>query len=355
MGNGENKKTLNNQHDKGYKYLLSHKKVFIQLLRSFVKKDWVNEIDESSVMRINKSFILQDFKNKEADLIYRAKLKDKDVFFYILMELQSKVDFQMPYRLLLYIIEVWREILRDIPLKEQKRKDFKLPAIIPIVLYNGINKWTAFLSFKETIDSYQLFGENIIDFKYILIDVNRYNEEELLQLSNLISSIFLLDRKIDKEELTEKLGKLADVLKDISEEEFIILRNWLFSVVSRFLPEDKEKEIKEILVQSEGVEEMISNLERSLREEFRKTRREGLKEGLKKGKLEGLKIGKMEGRMEGKIEGIRMVVFEQLKEKFTDIPAEYLEGIAKLDDKTLLQLAKDILKIEKLEELKKYI
>jgi len=74
MGNGENKKTLNNQHDKGYKYLLSHKKVFIQLLRSFVKKDWVNEIDESSVMRINKSFILQDFKNKEADLIYRAKL-----------------------------------------------------------------------------------------------------------------------------------------------------------------------------------------------------------------------------------------------------------------------------------------
>jgi len=261
----------------------------------------------------------------------------------------------MPYRLLLYIIEVWREILKDTSLNQQKRKDYKLPAIIPIVLYNGVNRWTASLSFKETIDSYQLFGENIIDFKYILIDVNRYNEEELLQLSNLISSIFLLDRKIDKEELTEKLGKLADVLKDISEEEFIILRNWLFSVVSRFLPEDKEKEIKEILVQSEGVEEMISNLERSLREEFRKTRREGLKEGLKKGKLEGLKIGKMEGRMEGKIEGIRMVVFEQLKEKFTDIPAEYLEGIAKLDDKTLLQLAKDILKIEKLEELKKYI
>ncbi|AAM23915.1 hypothetical protein TTE0647 [Caldanaerobacter subterraneus subsp. tengcongensis MB4] len=60
--------------------MLSHKKVFIELLRSFVKKDWVNEIDESSLIRINKSFILQDFKNKEADLIYRAKLKDKDVF-----------------------------------------------------------------------------------------------------------------------------------------------------------------------------------------------------------------------------------------------------------------------------------
>lgn len=351
MKNNENGDFLNAPHDKGYKYLLSHKKVFIELLRSFVKKDWVNEIDESSLIRINKSFILQDFKNKEADLIYRAKLKDKDVFFYILMEFQSKVDFQMPYRLLLYIVEVWREILGDIPIEEQKRKDFKLPAVIPIVLYNGVNRWTASLNFKEIVDSYQLFGENLIDFRYILIDVNRYDEEELLQLSNLISSIFLLDRRIDKEELIEKLRKVADTLKNISEEEFIILRNWLFSVVSRFLPKDKGKEVKEILMQSEGVKEMISNLERSLREEFRKTRREALQEGLKKGKLEGLKIGKIEG----KIEGIRMVVFEQLREKFRDIPIEYIEGIAKLDDKTLLQLAKDILKMEKLEELKKYI
>ena len=29
---------LNNKHDKGYKYLLSVKKVFVQLLRSFVKQ-----------------------------------------------------------------------------------------------------------------------------------------------------------------------------------------------------------------------------------------------------------------------------------------------------------------------------
>ncbi|SHF32053.1 hypothetical protein SAMN02745195_02358 [Thermoanaerobacter uzonensis DSM 18761] len=50
-----------------------------------------------------------------------------------------------------------------------------------------------------------------------------------------------------------------------------------------------------------------------------------------------------------------MVLLEQLKEKFKDIPFGYINGLEKLDDKALLALARDILKIEKLDDLKKYI
>jgi len=76
-----------NRHDKGYKHLLSTKRVFMQLLRSFVNKSWVNSIDEESIVNIDKSFILQDFKEKEADLVYKVKVDGKEVFFYILMKL----------------------------------------------------------------------------------------------------------------------------------------------------------------------------------------------------------------------------------------------------------------------------
>ncbi|HBN83209.1 MAG TPA: hypothetical protein DDZ89_05140, partial [Clostridiales bacterium] len=54
----ENYEVLNNRHDTGYKYLLSVKRVFVQLLRSFVRQSWVNNIDEDNVENINKSFIL---------------------------------------------------------------------------------------------------------------------------------------------------------------------------------------------------------------------------------------------------------------------------------------------------------
>jgi hypothetical protein len=53
------------------------------------------------------------------------------------MELQSTVDFHMPFRLLLYMVEIWRGILKDTKPGDEKTKKFKLPAIVPIILYNG--------------------------------------------------------------------------------------------------------------------------------------------------------------------------------------------------------------------------
>nr|WP_276326132.1 Rpn family recombination-promoting nuclease/putative transposase [Pseudobacteroides cellulosolvens] len=45
---------------------------------------------------MNKSYVLQDFKEKESDIVYRLKIKDRDIIFYCLLELQSSVDYQMP-------------------------------------------------------------------------------------------------------------------------------------------------------------------------------------------------------------------------------------------------------------------
>ncbi|NLP20174.1 MAG: Rpn family recombination-promoting nuclease/putative transposase [Bacteroidales bacterium] len=86
---------LHNAHDKGYKYILSIKRLFVQLLKSFVDQGWVDKIEPEDVELVDKSFILPDFKNKEADLVYKVKMDGTNVYFYLL-ELQSSVDYQMP-------------------------------------------------------------------------------------------------------------------------------------------------------------------------------------------------------------------------------------------------------------------
>jgi hypothetical protein len=48
-------------------------------------------------------------------------------------------------------------------------------------------------------------------------------------------------------------------------------------------------------------------------------------------------------------------LIELLREKFTNVPSEYIYELKKLDDKTLLLIAKDIFKMEKIDDLKKYI
>jgi hypothetical protein len=43
----------------------------------------------------------------------------------------------MPVRLLVYMVCLWIDLLKNIPLEVRSRQDFRLPAIIPLVLYNG--------------------------------------------------------------------------------------------------------------------------------------------------------------------------------------------------------------------------
>jgi len=237
---------INKEHDLGYKHLLTHKKTFIQLLRSFVKEDWVKEIDESQVMLINKSYVLQDFKEKESDIVYRLKIKDRNVIFYCLLELQSSVDYQMPLRLLFYMIEIWRDILKNTENHETERKGFKLPCIVPIVLYNGVNNWTVCRSFREMLDGNEIFSNYILDFNYILFDVNRYEEEDLLGFANLISGVFLLDQKIDSEQLKDRLVKMIEILGDLSEEEFGLFKGWLKWILKPRISEELRFKIDDI-------------------------------------------------------------------------------------------------------------
>ena len=100
-------------HDKGYKLLLSNKQTFISLLKSFVHEDWVNTIKETDLVRVEKSYISQDFSKREADIVYQLRTESDDIIFYCLLELQSEVDYLMPFRLLIYMTEIWRDSFKN--------------------------------------------------------------------------------------------------------------------------------------------------------------------------------------------------------------------------------------------------
>ena len=283
MPENEDKKQ-HHPHDKGYRQLLASKKTFLQLIKTFVQEDWAGEIDESNLVRLEKSYILQDFSEKEADIVYLLQTKDTSAIFYVLLELQSTVDYLMPFRLLLYMVEIWRDVYNNTPKEERERKDFRLPPVIPAVLYNGAPAWTAAPNFKETLSSYKKFEQHVLNFCYILFDINRYREEDLCRAANLISSIFVLDQKNNYPELVKRLHRLIGVFKKLSPEEFQQLIIWLKNVIKPKMPEKLQEEIENILDETNPmeVEKMVTNLEITL-EEMQK-------EAETKGKLEIARI-----------------------------------------------------------------
>ncbi|GAC40913.1 Rpn family recombination-promoting nuclease/putative transposase [Paenibacillus popilliae] len=259
--------TVHHRHDTSYRFLFSSKKLFVELLRSFIDKGWVQALDEEQIQEIPHSFVLQDFKRKEADLVYRVNLNGQDVVFYLLLEMQSSVDFRMPYRLLLYQVEIWRYLLQNEQDASSNRKSFQLPPIIPIVLYNGKQKWTASRQLRELLANEDMFGSELLNFEYLLIDVARYTEEELLSLSNTIGSVFLLDQTEDQEELLKRLGKLVHTIQQMPEDSQQKFVAWMANILLQKLPEN-EPSLQQFIQNVKGdaafmgLEKILDDIER---------------------------------------------------------------------------------------------
>lgn len=109
-------------YDNAYKYIFSNKRIFCELIKSFVNEDFVNEIDENNIELIDKSFVTEDFLSRESDIIYKVQIKGSEAYIFILPEFQSTVDKSLPVRMLLYLLQFYDLLLRN-------SKKGKLPSV----------------------------------------------------------------------------------------------------------------------------------------------------------------------------------------------------------------------------------
>jgi len=146
--------------------------------------------------------------------------------------------------------------------------------------------------------------------------VVRYDEEELLQLGNLISSVFYIDQKPWYDEIIRRLKILTGQLKNLNEDELKMFMVWLRNIAVSGMTAKEKVEVEKIIDESKEVDEMVYALEiaiRNMREEMKmQGKTEGLQEGVEKGKMEG----RAEGRAEGRVEGERNAKIEVVKKMF---------------------------------------
>lgn len=188
--------------DRGYKLLFSHPNMVEYLIKSFVKEEFISEIDFSTLKLIKNSFVTKTFRNRESDLIWKVKISGKKSYIYLLLEFQSTVDKFMSLRLLTYIGLFYEHLLK------RRKKIEKLPPVFPIVLYNGDVRWTAPLEMEELIDiPFHAIKPYIPKFKYYKIAENEFSYEALLEIENLVSSLFLIE--------TSEVKLLADIIVKI--------------------------------------------------------------------------------------------------------------------------------------------
>jgi len=277
----------NMKHDEGYRAIMSSKSTFLHFLNKYIALPWANGITADELDSVNATYIDDDYLKRESDIIY--KISGKNVVFYTLLELQSEPDFSMPFRLLKYMVNLLSDVFKNTPENERTLKSFKLPAVVPIVLYNGEDNWTPVQSFREYTANSGEFGNNILDFRYILFDLNRYDEEKILTTYKLLDFVFKLDLKHYSRSVAdsdETLKHLMLLSHDLTDDDIIAFVAWI--KYARYGGRADDELLKEAVVAFKNgeVESMSYAMGRAMERERVIARDEGRQEGRQEGRLD---------------------------------------------------------------------
>ena len=279
-------KKIDNPYDKGYKRIFSIKKNFLDFIKKYISLNWMMELTENDLELINKEFTTDQFDTYESDLIYKVNTKEGIIYLFFLLELQSYNDFTMPFRLLVYMIAIWVDYFKNCDKNVRKQKDFRLPAIMPIVLHNGEKNWTASRNFKEMIAHANVFGDYVVNFKYELVSINELTTMKIKNSNTLIDNIFLADKKKTRKEWIDGIPELIRRIREMNKDDFNEWITWFFNVIKALNEEERNKLIEQL---REGDEkDMCSSLEMLLNREKAEGRAEGKEEGKAEGKAEAV-------------------------------------------------------------------
>ena len=299
-----------NIHDSGYKKLFSNRTIFRQLLETFVNQEWVHSLDFDTCEPLDKSFISEHYKETESDLIYKIQFQDREVYIYILIEFQSTVDPFMALRVLNYITNFYMDFLVN------NSGVSKLPAVFPIVLYNGNARWTAPVNLSALIEQTPPLGRFALDFEYFLIAENQYSQEALLRIRNIVSTLFLAESYYDVEVLEVELLNLF--LSESDKKAVSLFLNWFKQLAFHGRLESDDYESLESIYRNE--EEVKTMLVTALERERERFFQNGLREGEQKGRIEGKQEGRIETAKAMLVKGMEITLISEI----TNLPEAQL-------------------------------
>jgi len=302
------------KHDESYRLLFSVPRMIVELLRGFFGEAWIDRIDFESLERMSSSYVSPKLRRRETDIVWRARLKDgRPVYVYLLLELQSDIQKFMAVRLMVYVGLLYQDLIK----RGELSPDGKLPLVIPIVLYNGEERWSAPHQLADLIEEVDpeadLFQPRFI---YKVIDEGSYALDDLAARKNLAAALFWLEKAPEPDDLQLGIDRLVEWLGDPGDGE---LRSafavWLQMV--RFSGKDiPEDEVPDTL----GLEDFRTMLAKRVEEWNEKL----------------LERGRQEGRQEGLQEGETRLVLDLLERKFGHVDAQSRKRIVSAGHQRLL-------------------
>ena len=170
--------------DRSARWLLQDKENVRGLLE-IVAGELVELIDFSQLAQINRSFIPDNLREQESDLVFSVPLQDTsetdELLIYILIEHQSTVDVTMGFRVLFYMVQIWDSQRREWESDNVPKSQWRFRPILPIVFYTGEQRWSTPLTLNAVMDIPDVFSRFVPQFDTLFLGVKETDEARLTE------------------------------------------------------------------------------------------------------------------------------------------------------------------------------
>lgn len=237
------KKRIQIESDGLFKSIMEDKIAAREFLEEYLPANLQSILDLNKITVEKESYIENDLKKKFSDIVYSVDMKRDKIdnhqesakaFIYVLLEHQSKPDYWMALRL-------WKYVL--LLCERHKQKHDKLPLVVPIVFYNGKEKYTAPQCLWQLFDDPDM-ARQLIGDEYKLIDLQAKTDEEIKRKYHLGLMEFFLKHihQRDMLKLWERfMTEYSDAILLDKENGYIYIKKLLWYTNTKVAEENKEQ------------------------------------------------------------------------------------------------------------------
>ena len=289
--------------DPNYKRLFSFPRMVEDLLRGFLPGDWLDELDFSTLQKLPAEYVSDELLKRHGDCVWRLRRRGEWLYLLVLLEFQSTDEPRMALRILTYTSLLYQELVRNDALDAGGR----LPAVLPVVLYNGEARWRAALEVGELIAP---VGPELASYqpsqRYIVVDERHVGVEDL-PASNLMSAVLGLEQSRTPVDLVRVAGRLVEWLRDSDDDLKRAFADWVRQMAEGFVPDDAALSAVRTL---EGVRmTLVERVAEWPKQWLREGREQGMREA-----FELLERAGAEPAPARTLEGVQMTLEERLAE-----------------------------------------
>ena len=311
-------------HDENYKRLFASPLMVQDVLRACLPAHRLAAADFSSLGKLSTEYVSDELRTRHGDTVWRLRLGRRRVFLLVLLEFQAQHDHWMALRILTYSGLLYQELVRN---QAPEVSGERLPAVLPVVLYNGTEAWTAAADMRALITP---VGRWLAPYqpaqRYYLLDLQRVPADDL-PYRNLLRAVARLEQSRSPEDVVRAVRALRRWLPNRGAEELQrAFVDWVRQIAGRLAPPGA----------SVPPVRTLEEASMTLVERVAEWPKQWLREGREQGRAQGIAEGREQGRAQGITQGVdqqRALLCRQAAARFdADTAARLADLLAPIAD-----------------------